>query len=113
MNGFNTLLFNLFNTFFLWCLQLGESLTLEYERMQTEEGLVVQIDSTRAPLSPSEFVEYWRTRIWVHGFSSLFRGKEAYSRSKAFDSFSYTSRILKRVLYRYLFIYLNHIDHPL
>jgi len=50
---------------------LEEEFNNEFERMQKEESLIVNVDSNNVPLSPAHFTEYWRIQIWAHGFSSL------------------------------------------
>jgi hypothetical protein len=37
-----------------------------------------------------DYVESSRIRIWEHGFIAMFRGKEAYSKTKAFKDTKFT-----------------------
>jgi len=39
-------------------MQLDEALNMEFERMQKEEGLIVEVDPNNVPLSPPQFLEY-------------------------------------------------------
>jgi hypothetical protein len=52
--------------------------TIEDDRM---ENITVGIQK---PRTVDEFVQAWHNQIWDYGYMGWFKGKEAYTRTKAF-----------------------------
>jgi hypothetical protein len=51
-----------------------------------------------------EYVQAWHNQIWEHGFMGWFKGKNSYSKTKAFEDHKHTDLIDK-----YEFILQKHI----
>jgi hypothetical protein len=50
-----------------------------------EEGLDICIEGMQKHRTIDEYVEAWRIQIWDYGYMGWFKGKEAYTKTKAFE----------------------------
>lgn len=71
-----------------------------FEKTVKDDNISIKQDNVVKPASIDDFVESWRVRLWEHGFSAMFKGKDAYSKTKAFKETKYTDLAVRRVLYR-------------
>jgi hypothetical protein len=46
------------------------------------------------------YVQGWHNQIWEQGFVGFFKGKDSYSKSKAFQDQRQTDLAVKRVVFR-------------
>lgn len=76
-----------------------------YEKTVKDDNITLnqEIDDIPAPIE--DYVERWRVRIWDHGFTAMFKGKDAFSKTKAFKETKNTDLAVRRVLYRYDLIF--------
>lgn len=51
-------------------------------------------------LSPQEYVQASRVKLWMHAFPSLLRSKSTFSRSKVFTEHKHIDLAVKRVVWR-------------
>ena len=65
-----------------------------------EDGLVLDMDVPEKPRSLIAYMQGWHNQIWEHAFVGFFRGKDAYTRSKAFQDQKLTDLAVKRAVYR-------------
>jgi hypothetical protein len=68
--------------------------TVKDDNIALKQGLEVESATIE------DYVESWRVSVWEHGFIAMFRGKEAYSKTKAFKDTKFTDLAVRRVLYR-------------
>ena len=73
-----------------------------FSKSVKEDGLAIDMDVVQKPRSISQYIQAWRNQIWEHGFIGFFRGKESYTKTKAFEDQKQTDLAVKRVVYRYL-----------
>jgi hypothetical protein len=67
--------------------------------------LDVDMDVTEKPKTMDEYVQAWQYQIWEPGFTGMFRGKDAYTKGKAFTGQRHTDLAVKRVVFRFQFNY--------
>ena len=72
-----------------------------FSKSVKEESLVTDMDVVQKPRSISQYIQAWHNQIWEHGFVGFFRGKESYTKKKAFEDQKQTNLAVKRVVYRY------------
>jgi hypothetical protein len=72
----------------------------KFEKTVKDNNITLKLDLEVNPVTIEDYVEYWRVHIWEHGFIAMFRGKEAYSKTKAFKDTKFTNLAIRRVLYR-------------
>jgi hypothetical protein len=67
-----------------------------------EDGLEISTLGDVKPQTVDEYVQAWRNQIWDYGYTGWFKGKEAYTKTKAFEDHQNTDLAVKRVSYRYV-----------
>ena len=72
-----------------------------FSKSVKEDGLAIDMDVVQKPRSISQYIQAWHNQIWEHGFVGFFRGKESYTKTKAFEDQKQTDLVVKRVVYRY------------
>jgi hypothetical protein len=72
----------------------------KFEKTVKDDNITLKLDLEVNPTTIEDYVECWRVRIWEHGFIAMFRGKDAYSKTKAFKDTKFTDLAVRRVLYR-------------
>jgi hypothetical protein len=83
-------------------LQLEDCADVMYSKTVAEDGLEISTPGDSKPRTVVEYVQAWRNQIWDYGFIGWFRGKEAYSKTRAFQDHRGTDLAVKRVIYRYV-----------
>ena len=95
------------NDFTLWLmsstLQLEEGSVDLFSQSVKEDNLEVDMDVTEKPKTIDMYVQAWQNQIWEPGFSGIFRGKDSYTKAKAFKGQRHTDLAVKRVVFRYQF----------
>jgi hypothetical protein len=46
--------------------------------------LTIDMEVAEKPRTIDVYVQAWYNRVWEHGFMGIFKGKDSYSRTKAF-----------------------------
>jgi hypothetical protein len=82
-------------------LQLEDGAVDLFSKSVKDDGLAINMDVASKPRSISLYIHDWHTQIWEHGFVGFFRGKESYTKTKAFLDQKQTDLAVKRVVYRY------------
>jgi hypothetical protein len=49
-----------------------------------EDGLLIDMEIVEKPRTIDVYIQGWYNQIWEQGFMGFFKGKESYSKSKAF-----------------------------
>jgi hypothetical protein len=68
-----------------------------------EEGLEIDMQVIEKPQTIDEYVQACHNQIWEHGFLNWFKGKDSYSKTKAFEDHMHTDLAVKHVIFRYEF----------
>ena len=71
-----------------------------FEKTVKDDNIFLKLDIEDNPTAIDDYVERWRVCIWEHGFTAMFKDKEAYSKMKAFKDTKYTDLAIRRVLYK-------------
>ena len=104
-NFYNALFIS--NDFTLWLmsstLQLEEGSVDLFSQSVKEDNLEVDMDVDEKPKTIDAYVQAWQNRIWEAGFTGIFRGKDSYTKAKAFTGQRHTDLAVKRVVFRYQF----------
>jgi len=65
-----------------------------------DDGLLVEMDVPEKPRSIDVYIQGWHNQIWDQGFISFFKGKDSYTKSKAFQDQKQTELAVKRAVFR-------------
>jgi hypothetical protein len=65
-------------------LQLEEGIVDLFSKIVKDDGLAIDLDVAQKPRSVDLYVQAWHNQIWEQGFMGFFKGKETYSKTKAF-----------------------------
>jgi hypothetical protein len=84
-------------------LQLEEGAVDLFSKTVKDDGLAIDLDVAQKPRSISLYIQAWHNQIWELGFIGFFKGKESYTKTKAFVDQRKTDLAVKRVVYRYEF----------
>jgi hypothetical protein len=82
-------------------LQLEDGTVALLTKAIEEEGLDICTEGMQKHRTIDEYVEAWRIQIWDYGYMGWFRGKEAYTKTKAFEDHRSTDLAVKNVIFRY------------
>jgi hypothetical protein len=85
-------------------LQLEEGAVDLFSKSVKEDGLEIDMDGIEKPRTIDVYVQAWHNQIWELGFMGIFKGKESYSKTKAFKDQRHTDLAVKRVVFKYEFI---------
>jgi hypothetical protein len=80
-------------------LQLEEGVVGLFSKTVKDDGLAI----AQKPKSISLYIQAWHNQIWELGFIGFFKGKESYTKTKAFVDQRLTDLAVKCVVYRYEF----------
>jgi hypothetical protein len=72
-----------------------------YLKSIEEDGLEIITTGIQKPRTVDEFVQAWRNQIWDYGYMGWFKGKVAYTRTKAFEDHRNSDLAVKRVICRF------------
>jgi hypothetical protein len=75
-----------------------------FSKTVKEDGLEIDMEVVDKPKTIDKYVQTWHNQIWDHGFMGWFKGKNSYSKTKAFLEHRRTDLAIKRVVFRYEFI---------
>jgi hypothetical protein len=84
-------------------LQLKKGVVDLFSKTMKEDGLTIDMEVAEKPKTIDVYVQAWHNRIWKHGFIGIFKGKDSYTKTKAFKDQRQTDLTVKRVVYRYEF----------
>jgi hypothetical protein len=85
-------------------LELEEGVVDLFAKSIKEDGLEIDMDGVEKPRTIDVYVQVWHNQIWKPRFIGIFKGKEFYSKTKAFKDQRHTDLAVKRVVFRYEFI---------
>ena len=74
-----------------------------FSKTVKDDGLAIDLDVAQKPRSISQYIQAWHDQVWEMGFVGFFKGKESYTKKKAFKDHKQTDIAVKRVVYRYEF----------
>ena len=74
-----------------------------FSKAVKDNGLAIDLDVALKPRSISQYIQAWHDQVWEMGFVGFFKGKESYTKNKAFKDQRLTDLAVKRVVYRYVF----------
>ena len=75
----------------------------KFKNIVKEDNFSLKQDLVDKPATIEEYVESWQVCIWEPRFISMFCGKDAFSKAKAFKETKLWNLTIKRVIYRYAF----------
>jgi hypothetical protein len=75
-----------------------------FSKTVKEDNLEIDMEVVDKPKTIDKYVQAWHNQIWDHGFMGWFKGKDSYSKTKAFLEHRHTDLVIKRVVFRYEFI---------
>ena len=81
-------------------LQLEDGAVDLFSNSIKEDGLLVDMEAPKKPRVLSVYIQGWHNQIWEHAFMGFFKGKDSYTRSKAFEDQRQTDLAVKRVVFR-------------
>jgi hypothetical protein len=84
-------------------LQLEEGSVDLFSKSIKEDNLEIDMDVVEKPKTIDVYVQAWHNQIWELGFPSIFKGKDSYTKTKAFKEQRHTDLAIKRVVFRYQF----------
>jgi hypothetical protein len=84
-------------------LQLEDSAVQMLAKTIEEDGLEICTEGMQKHRTIDEYVWAWRNQIWEYGYSGWFKGKDAYSKTKAFEDHPHSKLAIKRVIFRFEF----------
>jgi hypothetical protein len=80
--------------------QLEDGVVYLFSNTVKEDGLLIDMEVVEKPRTIDVYVQGWHNQIWEHGFMGFFKGKESYSKSKAFQDQKQTDLVVKRVVFK-------------
>jgi hypothetical protein len=80
--------------------QLDDGVVDLFSNTVKEDGLLIDMEVLEKPRTLDVYVQGWHNQIWGHGFVGFFKGKDSYSKSKAFQDQRQTNLAVKRVFFR-------------
>jgi hypothetical protein len=81
-------------------LQLEDGVVELFSKAVKEDGLLIDMEVPEKPKTIDVYIQGWHNQIWEHGFISFFKGKDSYTKSKAFQDQKLTDLAIKRVVFR-------------
>jgi hypothetical protein len=88
-------------------LQLEEGAIDLFSKTVKVDGLTIDMEVVEKPRTIDVCVQSWHNWVWEHGFMGIFKGKDSYSRTKAFKDQKRTNLAVKQVVFRYRFLVLE------
>jgi hypothetical protein len=83
---------------------LEEGVVDLFSKTIKEDNLEIDMEVVDKPKTIDKYVQVWHNQIWEHGFMGWFKGKDNYTKTKAFLEHRHTDLAVKCVVFRYEFI---------
>jgi hypothetical protein len=83
-------------------MQLEDGAVALLSKAIEDEGLEICTEGIQKHKTIDEYVQAWRIQIWDYGYMGWFKGKEASTKTKAFEEHRNTDLAVKRVIFRYV-----------
>ena len=74
-----------------------------FSKSVKEENLEIDMDVVEKPKTIDMYIQAWHNQIWEPGFIGIFKGKDSYTKNKAFKVQRHIDLAIKRVIFRYQF----------
>jgi hypothetical protein len=84
-------------------LQLEEGAVQMLAKTIEEDGLEICTKGIQKPRTIDEYVQAWRNQIWEYGYLGWFKGKDACTKTKAFEDHPHSKLAVKHVIFRFEF----------
>jgi hypothetical protein len=84
-------------------LQLEEGSVDLFSKSVKEDNLEIDMDVIEKSKTIDVYVQAWQNQIWEPGFTGIFKGKDSYTKTKAFKEQRHRDLAVKRVVLRYQF----------
>jgi hypothetical protein len=68
-------------------LQLEDGALALLSKAIEEEGLEIFTEGMQKQRTVDEYVQAWHIQIWEYGYMEWLKGKEAYTKTKAFEDY--------------------------
>ena len=65
----------------------------------------IDMDVGEKPKTIDMYVQAWHNQNWEPGLPNIFKGKDSYTKTKAFKDQRHTNLVVKQVIFRYEFIF--------
>jgi hypothetical protein len=75
-----------------------------FSKTVKEDDLEIDMQVVDKSKTVDKYVQAWHNQIWEHGFMGWFKGKDNYSKTKAFLDYKHIDLAVKCVVFRYEFI---------
>jgi hypothetical protein len=91
-------------------LQLEDGAVDLLSKTLKKDRLEIYMQDVEKPRTINEYVQAWKNQIWEHGFMGWFKGKDSYSKTKAFEDLRHMDLAIKRVVFKSEFISQKALD---
>ena len=81
-------------------LQLEDGAVDLFSNSIKEDGLLVDMEAPKKPRTLNVYIQGWHNQVWEHAFMGFYKGKDSYTRSKAFEDQRQTDLAIKRVVFK-------------
>jgi hypothetical protein len=82
-------------------LQLEDGTVALLSKAIKEDSLEICTEGMQRPRIVDEYVQAWRNQIWEYGYMGWFKGKDAYTKTKAFEDQWNTDLAIKHITYSF------------
>ena len=66
-------------------LQVEDGAVDLFSNTVKEDGLLVDMEAPEKTKALNVYIQGWHNQIWEHAFMGFFKGKDSYTKSKAFE----------------------------
>ena len=84
-------------------LQLEEGSLDLFSKSVKKDNLEIDMDVVEKSKTIDVYVQAWHNQIWKLGFTSIFKKKDSYTKTKAFEEQRHTDLVVKQVVFKYQF----------
>jgi hypothetical protein len=82
-------------------LQLEDGAVDLFLKTIKEDCLEISTKGIQKHRTVDEYVQTWHNEIWEYAYTGWFKGKDVYTKTKAFKDHRNTDLVVKRVIYKF------------
>jgi hypothetical protein len=77
-----------------------------FDSITRADNIPINMSVVTEPQTLLEYIEGWRMKLWDHAYTGIFKGNDAFKKSDSFKEFRGSMLAVKRLIYRYQFIFI-------
>ena len=81
-------------------VQLEEVAVEMFESIMQQDNIPIDMSSAEEPMSLSDYLEFWRMKVWDIAYAAVFKGADSFKKSDSFRAYKESTLYVRRLIFR-------------